>query len=71
MKTFTFLLLAFAMLLALVGCDSSSKWRSDMPDNGTMLCSESGEGFVVINDTWGFRVDRYHSFDAECAQRMK
>jgi hypothetical protein len=42
-----------------------------MPDDGTMLCSVAGEGFRVINNPWGFRVDRYQAFDSECAKRMK
>ena len=49
----------------------SSKWNPNMPDDGTMLCSMAGEGFVIVNNVWGFRVDRHKAFDSECAKRVK
>lgn len=64
-------LLIFVLLLT--GCDygSASKWRQDMPDDGTMLCSAAGEGFRVTNSPFGFGLDRHHEFDSECAKRVK
>lgn len=62
--------LALSMSLA-AWFNSPSKWRADMPDDGTMLCSAAGEGFRVSNNPWGFRVDRYEAFNSECAKRMK
>jgi hypothetical protein len=49
----------------------SSKWNSNMPDDGTMLCSMAGEGFIVVNNVLGFYVDRHKAFDSECAKRVK
>jgi hypothetical protein len=68
------LLITLAGSLLLAACvkfNPPTKWRSDMPDNGTMLCSAAGEGFRVTNNPWGFRVDRDESFNGECAKRMK
>jgi hypothetical protein len=62
--------IAIILLIALLsGCDS--KWNPDMPDDGTMLCSMAGEGFVVVNNAWGFHVDRRKEFDNECTKRVK
>lgn len=68
------LLITLAGSLLLAACfdfNPPSKWRADMPDDGTMLCSVAGEGFRVENSPWGFRVDRYEAFNSECAKRMK
>lgn len=61
------------MLLVLAGCDANSwsKWRADMPEDGTMLCSMAGEGFLITNNPFGFSVDRHRVFDNECAKRVK
>jgi hypothetical protein len=67
-KTFI-ISLVFAMILG--ACNSPSKWRADMPDDGTMLCSAVGEGFQITNNPWGFRVERHEAFNNECAKRMK
>jgi archaellum component FlaG (FlaF/FlaG flagellin family) len=66
------LMIVAALSVALLyGCERASKWRADMPDDGTMLCSMAGEGFVVVNNPWGFRVDRNSAFNSECAKRVK
>lgn len=66
------LMLVAALSVALLyGCERASKWRADMPDDGTMLCSAAGEGFRVTNNPWGLRVDRYEAFNSECSKRMK
>jgi archaellum component FlaG (FlaF/FlaG flagellin family) len=68
-KTFV---IALMLSMALAACfNSPSKWRHDMPDDGTMLCSVASQGFRITNNPWGFRVDRYQAFDSECAKRMK
>lgn len=71
MSKFTLLLLLFFAVLSLTGCDVSSKWRADMPDDGAMLCSVRGEGYIVENNTWGFRVNRHKTFDSVCAEILK
>jgi hypothetical protein len=70
-KTF---LVAFAFTMLLAACfdfNAPSKWRADMPEDGTMLCSAAGEGFIIENNPWGFRVERHEAFNDECAKRMK
>lgn len=70
MNKFTLYLLIFATVLALVGCEYSSKWDSSMPDDGSLLCSMKGEALTVQNNTWGFVVTRQKLLDGECAKRL-
>lgn len=71
MSKITTMLAAILCIALLYGCQRASKWRADMPNDGTMLCSMAGDGFIVINNPFGFRVDRHTAFDSECAKRMK
>jgi hypothetical protein len=48
-----------------------AKWRADMPDDGTMLCSMAGQGFRLENDAFNFGAVRDKTFDAECKKRVK
>ncbi len=65
------IVILFTIFLVVNGEFFQTKWRMDMPDDGTMLCSMVGEGFRIHNDAWAYRVDRYQAFDAECRKRVK
>jgi hypothetical protein len=66
------LVLALFMFMPAINWPASStKWQHDMPEDGTMLCSQAGEGFRVNNNPWGFRVDRFPTFDESCRKFIK
>jgi hypothetical protein len=51
--------------------DIRVNWQKSMPDDGEVVCSLKGEGFVVSNGLSGVFLRRRTDLDATCASHMK
>lgn len=61
--------LIVAAMLALF--DLRISWQHEMPDDGQVVCSLTGKGFVVSNGVTGVFLRRRSDLDNTCASHMK
>lgn len=69
MKTILQVLAVVAILLLIF--DVRVSWQASMPDDGQIVCSLTGNGYVVSNGLTGVFMRRRSDLDATCASHMK
>lgn len=66
-----FLKVLAVVVVILVIFDVRISWQHSMPDDGQVVCSLTGTGYVVSNGITGVFMRRRADLDATCASHMK
>lgn len=59
------------VVVILIVFDVRISWQHSMPDDGQVVCSLKGDGYVVSNGFSGVFLRRRSDLDATCASHMK